>query len=76
MRLVLRSEIINSVIPWAGGKSLLRKQIVARFPEHTAYAEPFCGGCWVVLAKPREMSKTEFLNDINGELSNFFRVVR
>jgi len=76
MRLALRSEIINSVIPWAGGKSLLRKQIVARFPEHTAYAEPFCGVCWVVLAKPREMSKTEFLNDINGELSNFFRVVR
>lgn len=36
--------------------------------------EPFAGGLAVLLAKPR--SQHEILNDINGDLVNFYRCVR
>jgi site-specific DNA-adenine methylase len=36
--------------------------------------EPFCGGAWVYFTKPP--SKVEILNDFDGELVNFWKVVR
>lgn len=65
---------VNSPIKWVGGKSRLRKQIVALLPPHTCYLEPFAGAAWVLFAKPP--SDVEILNDIDQELINFFRVVR
>ncbi len=67
-------KIINSPFKWVGGKSRLRKQIVALIPEHTCYLELFAGAAWVLFAKPP--SKVEVLNDIDEELVNFFRVVK
>ena len=55
-----------------GGKSRLASQIMARIPEHTAYVEPFTGGGQVFFHK--EPSKIEVLNDLDGELVNFYRV--
>lgn len=43
-------------------------------PEHVCYAEIFCGGCWIFFAK--KPSKVEVINDINGELINFYRVIQ
>lgn len=65
---------INSPFKWAGGKSRMRKQIVALLPTHTCYVEPFAGAAWVLFAKPP--SDVEVLNDIDGELVNFFQVVK
>lgn len=42
------------------------------FPEHTAYVEAFAGGAQVLFHK--EPSKVEVLNDIDGDIVNFFRV--
>ncbi len=67
-------RMINSPIRWIGGKSRLRKQIVALLPTHTCYVEPFAGAAWVLFAKPP--SKVEVLNDIDQELVNFFRVLK
>lgn len=68
-------RIINSPFKWVGGKSRLRKQIVAIIPEqHTCYVELFAGAAWVLFAKPP--SKVEVLNDIDEEVINFFRVVK
>ncbi len=67
-------KIINSPFKWVGGKSRLRKQIVALIPDHTCYLELFAGAAWVLFAKPP--SKVEVLNDIDEELVNFFRVVK
>ena len=67
-------KIINSPFKWVGGKSRLRKQIVALIPEHSCYLELFAGAAWVLFAKPP--SKVEVLNDIDKELVNFFRVVK
>jgi DNA adenine methylase len=67
-------KMLNSPIRWVGGKSRLRKQIVALLPSHTCYVELFAGGAWVLFAKPP--SDVEIINDIDQELINFFRVIR
>lgn len=64
----------NSPISWLGGKRLLRKKIISMFPEHRCYAEVFCGGAWVFFGK--EPSPTEVINDVNGDLITFYRVVK
>jgi DNA adenine methylase len=62
-------------LAWVGGKSQLRKEIVPMIPEdHKTYVEVFAGGAWVLFGK--EPSKVEIINDINGELVNFWRVVK
>jgi len=65
---------MNSPIKWMGGKYRLRKQIVNLMPEHICYCEGFGGAGWVLFEK--EISKVEVYNDINGELINFFKVVK
>lgn len=67
-------RMVNSPIRWVGGKSRLRKQVIAVLPPHTCYVEPFAGAAWVLFAKPP--SKVEVLNDIDQELINFFRVLK
>lgn len=64
----------NSPISWLGGKRLLRKLIISKFPEHQCYVEVFGGGAWVLFGK--DPSKVEVLNDIDGELINFYQVVK
>ncbi|MDD5263015.1 MAG: DNA adenine methylase, partial [Methylacidiphilales bacterium] len=61
-------------VSWPGGKSRLLKHIMPLVPEHTCYCEPFAGGLAVLLAKER--SQLEVLNDLNGDLVNFYRCVR
>jgi DNA adenine methylase len=65
---------MRSPIKWAGGKSRLRNQIINILPEHTCYVEPFCGAAWVLFGKP--LSQVEIINDIDGDLINFFRVIK
>ena len=66
--------MLSSPIKWVGGKSRLRKHIIALLPQHSCYVEPFGGAAWVLFGKPR--SDVEVLNDIDQELINFFRVVK
>jgi DNA adenine methylase len=69
-----RRITVNAPIKWLGGKSRLRKQIIERIPEHTCYVEVFGGAAWVLFGK--ETSKVEVYNDIDGELVNFFRIIK
>ena len=64
---------LHSLLRYIGGKSKLADQIVKLIPPHLAYVEPFAGGAWVFFKKPP--SKVEVLNDVDGELINFWRVV-
>ncbi|MGD0904702.1 MAG: DNA adenine methylase [Terracidiphilus sp.] len=59
-------------LSYIGGKRAIAKQIIAVFPEHTTYVEAFAGGAQVFFKK--EPSKVEVLNDLDGEMVNFFRV--
>jgi DNA adenine methylase len=65
---------MNSPLPYRGGKSLLAKRIVEMMPEHDSYGEVFAGAGWVFFRKPR--SKYESINDINGDLVSFYRVLQ
>ncbi|EPJ7713827.1 TPA: DNA adenine methylase [Citrobacter freundii] len=62
------------IVPWIGGKRRLAKHILPLFPAHTCYVEPFCGAAALYFLKVP--SKTEVINDINGELVNLYRVVK
>jgi len=63
-----------SFFPWMGGKSKLAGQIISAIPDHGCYVEVFGGAANILFAKPP--SKTEVLNDINGDLVSLFRVVK
>lgn len=62
------------IVPWIGGKRRLAKHILPLFPTHTCYVEPFSGAAALYFLKTP--SKTEVINDINGELVNLYRVVK
>ena len=65
---------MDSMLNFIGGKSLSAKKIVELMPNHTCYVETNFGGGWVFFAKP--ISKTEIINDINGELINLWRTIQ
>ena len=57
-----------------GGKFRLAPWIISHFPEHQNYVEPCGGAASVLLQKPR--SPLETYNDLDGNVVNFFRVLR
>lgn len=60
---------------WHGGKHYLARKILALMPRHVYYVEPFAVGLAVLLAKdPRGVS--EVVNDLDGRLTNFWRVLQ
>lgn len=61
-------------LAYIGGKRAVAKQIIAVLPKHVTYAEIFVGGGQVFFAK--NPSKVEIINDLDGEVVNFFRVVQ
>ena len=67
-------RLMKPPITYYGGKQKMLKHILPLIPEHTLYAEPFCGGAAVFFAKAP--SSVEVLNDINNELMNFYQVVQ
>lgn len=62
-------------IKYHGGKHYLAKRIVALMPPHTHYVEPYFGGGSVLLAKNPE-GVSEVVNDIDGHLTHFWRVLQ
>lgn len=69
--------IINSFIPWIGGKSQLRGPILSAFPEETPerYVEVFGGAGWILFSKDKH-APLEVFNDIDGNLINLYRCVQ
>jgi DNA adenine methylase len=65
---------ITSPLKWHGGKHYLASKIVAMMPPHTHYVEPYAGGLSVLLAKEYE-GVSEVVNDVDGELTNFWRTL-
>lgn len=57
-----------------GGKTALAERVAALLPPHEHYVEPFAGSLAVLLAK--KPSHMETVNDLNGDLMNFWRVLR
>jgi DNA adenine methylase len=59
-------------LSYIGGKNRLAKRLISIFPKHTTYVEAFAGGAQVFFRK--EPSEVEVLNDLDGEIVNFYRV--
>ncbi len=69
-------------LKWHGGKGYLAKRIVALFPPRDLftrpwlhYCEPYAGGLSLLLANDPD-GISEVINDIHGDLTNFWRVLR
>ncbi len=65
---------MKTPITYYGGKQQMLKYILPLIPKHELYIEPFFGGGAVFFAK--EPAKVEFINDSNGEMINFYRVLK
>jgi len=65
---------LKTPITYYGGKQKMLTHILPRLPEHNVYIEPFCGGAAVFWAK--NPCAIEVLNDINGEIVNFYIQVK
>lgn len=63
-----------ALIPLYGGKWRMSKHLLPLITEHVTYVEHFMGGAALFFKKP--LSELEVLNDVDGELINFFRVLR
>jgi DNA adenine methylase len=59
---------------YSGSKWRLAAWIVRQFPPHVCYVEPYGGSGAVLLRKRRSIA--EVYNDKDGEVVNFFRVLR
>jgi len=70
----LRNHLFNVPFPWLGSKANMLDVIILNIPEHKYYVEPFCGTAIVYLHKPPVKINT--LNDIDGNIVNFFRVLQ
>ncbi|SHX64587.1 DNA adenine methylase [Mycobacteroides abscessus] len=66
--------MLRSPVLYHGGKARLAPVIAAALPDHTRYVEPFAGSLSVLLAKLP--SRVEIANDLDGNLSAFWRVLR
>ncbi len=60
-------------ITYYGGKQRMVRELLALVPEHSLYVEAFMGGGALFFAK--EPSRSEVINDINGEVTNFYAVL-
>lgn len=70
----MTAEQLKPLVPYHGGKSRLAPWLVSLMPKHRVYVEPFAGSAAVLLAKPR--STHEILNDVDGDVMNFYKVLR
>lgn len=65
---------MNPHLHYPGSKKRIAPWIIQHMPDHHSYLEPFFGGGAVLFEK--EPSKIETVNDIDGEVVNFFRVIQ
>ncbi len=77
--------MISSPIKYHGGKRYLAERIVSMMPKHLNYVEPYFGGGSVLFRRDPEdpslwmdghKGVSEVINDLDGEVSNFYQVLR
>src|SRR6478752_6256498 len=76
---------ITPPLKWHGGKHYMARRIVALMPPHLHYVEPYAGGLAVLLARDPDDHRlwlaphrgiSEVVNDLDGRLTTFWRVLR
>lgn len=67
-------EITRPALRYFGGKFRIAPWVIAHLPAHEIYVEPFGGGASILLQK--RPAKRDVYNDLDGEIVNFFRMLR
>jgi len=65
---------LKTPISYYGGKQQMLKMILPLIPSHKIYTEAFFGGGALFFAK--EPSEVEIINDLNSEVTNFYKVLK
>lgn len=65
---------MKPILKYPGAKWRLSSWILSHMPRHESYLEPFFGSGAVFFQK--EKSRIETINDMDGEVVNFFKVCR
>ena len=68
------TNTMRAIIKYPGSKWRIAEWIISQFPEHHSYVEPFFGSGAVFFQK--KPSHIETINDLDGEVVNFFEWVR
>lgn len=69
------SDNIQAPFSYAGGKSKAAPLVWSRLGDPATYIEPFCGSMAVLLNRPTA-PRHEIVNDLDTNLSNFWRAVK
>ncbi len=67
-------SVARPALRYHGGKFRLAEWVLAHFPSHRTYIEPYGGAASVLLQKERAYA--EIYNDLDTEVVNVFRVMR
>lgn len=67
-------DFLHSPFRYNGHQTYSLGTIISFLPKHDAFVDPFCGGAGVFFSKPKV--KLNWLNDINKELIETYRVIR
>ena len=68
------ARVRSPAIRYHGAKFRLASWLLQYFPPHDCYVEPYGGAAGVLVRKPRAYA--EVYNDLDGDIVNFFRVLR
>lgn len=74
MEITEATKITRPALRYFGGKFRLANWIIEEMPAHICYVEPFGGAMGVMLRKPPAVF--EIYNDLDGEVVNFFKMLR
>lgn len=65
---------MRQILKYPGAKARLADWIISYMPKHNVYVEPYAGSASILLSKAR--CHIETINDIDGEIVNFFKILR
>lgn len=69
-----RKDKMKTPVSYYGGKQKMEGTIIPLFPLHSLYCEPFAGGGAIFFRI--EPSPVEVINDLDGRVVNFYRMVK
>lgn len=65
---------MRTPVKYYGGKTRMLPHLLPLIPRHRIYLEAFAGGAALFFAK--RPAPIEILNDVNGNVVNFYRVIQ
>jgi DNA adenine methylase len=71
---MINPGITRPALRYYGGKFRLASWIIGQFPPHVCYVEPFGGAGSLILRK--QPAYHDIYNGLDGEVVNFFRILR